>query len=231
MKSQSKICALTVLLTLLFFVFASSCKDDDNDDKKENEHLIKPYSCPHLPILDYQGHTYGTVLIGNQCWLSENLRYLPNIVFEEDSGLIAEPQYAVYNYTGSSLAEAKATSNYNTYGVMYNWAAALTACPPEFRLPSEEDFNTLLSNVGTDPYNALIPGGSSNFSALLGGWRSNTGTFDNMGNFGIFLSTTDIDNFFVSSLQFGSYNKEVEISPSRKDFMFYVRCLTDIPVE
>ncbi|MGI6410801.1 MAG: FISUMP domain-containing protein [Bacteroidales bacterium] len=79
------------------------------------------------------GNAYKTVKIGNQIWLAENLKYLPSVV---GPGTESEstPYYYVYGYNGTNVTDAKATSNYATYGVLYNWTAAMDACPDGWHL-------------------------------------------------------------------------------------------------
>ena len=42
----------------------------------------------------------------------------------------------MYDYQGTDVNAAKGTSNYKTYGVLYNWEAAKSACPAGWHLPS-----------------------------------------------------------------------------------------------
>ena len=41
------------------------------------------------------------------------------------------------NDEGTVVGDAKATSNYTTYGVLYNWRASLLACPSGWHLPTD----------------------------------------------------------------------------------------------
>lgn len=96
------------------------------------------------------GNVYRTVQIGNQCWLAENLRHLPAVcpatTTPDGSAL-----YYVYDYQGGSLSAAKAAANYRNYGVLYNWSAALTACPARWHLPSDAEWSQLTDFViGSD---------------------------------------------------------------------------------
>lgn len=97
------------------------------------------------------GNTYKTVKIGDQVWLAENLAYLPSITYADQWGSPTEPQYAVYNYTPPHSTEtvehAKASEYYHNYGVLYNWASALTACPPGWHLPTKDEWSELVDYV------------------------------------------------------------------------------------
>jgi uncharacterized protein (TIGR02145 family) len=85
---------------------------------------------------------YNWLRIGNQVWMTENLAYLPSVSPPSlNSQTIA--YYYVYDYTGTSVSEAKATSNYATYGVLYNYVAALESCPSGWHLPSDTEWTEL----------------------------------------------------------------------------------------
>jgi hypothetical protein len=92
----------------------------------------------------HEGFDYETVQIGDQCWFSENCRYLPE-VSPSNEGSETEPYYYVYDYQGTDVAAAKATSNYETYGVLYNWPAVMTEgiCPSGWHIPSDGEFTEL----------------------------------------------------------------------------------------
>jgi len=107
------------------------------------------------------GNTYNTVLIGQQCWMTENLAYLP-VVNPPNSGNNVNPYYYVYDYQGTDVVIAKASSNYLTYGVLYNWPAAMAGqgssnsvpsgvqgvCPIGWHLPSDEEWKVLEMYLG-----------------------------------------------------------------------------------
>ncbi|MCF8357221.1 MAG: hypothetical protein K9H26_00585 [Prolixibacteraceae bacterium] len=88
------------------------------------------------------GHTYKTVTIGAQTWMAENLAYLP-AVSPSNEGSTTEPNYYVYDYEGSSVSAAKATDNYNIYGVLYDWQAAMEVCPAGWHLPEDDEWTQL----------------------------------------------------------------------------------------
>jgi len=110
------------------------------------------------------GKIYKTVKIGNQWWMAENLAWLP-AVSPASAGSTTEKYYYVYGYNGSDVTAAKATSNFATYGVLYNWPAAMNgaasssanpsgiqgACPQGWHIPSDGEwtvFSDYLINNG-----------------------------------------------------------------------------------
>jgi uncharacterized protein (TIGR02145 family) len=104
---------------------------------------------------------YNVVKIGNQFWMAENLKYLPAVSPSTTASGVS-PRYYVYGYNGTDVAAAKSTSNYQTYGALYNWIAASNntdpfvypepviqgACPDGWRLPSYHDFEILAGSLG-----------------------------------------------------------------------------------
>ena len=116
---------------------------------------------------------YQTVTIGDQVWMAENLAYLPAVSPSSASSSF-QPYYYVYDYEGTNVSEAKATNNYSTYGVLYNWGATSEACPTGWHLPSEDEWQELeiylgmseseLDNIG---YRGTKQG--TNLKAM-GGW-------------------------------------------------------------
>lgn len=102
------------------------------------------------------GNTYKTIKIGNQTWMAENLKYLENGVSGPEDGSINEPTkpyYYVYGYDGTDVEAAKATDNYETYGVLYNKPAATTACPEGWHLPSSGEWDELENYLINNGYN------------------------------------------------------------------------------
>ena len=171
-------------------------------------------------IDDRDGHIYQWVQIGDQAWMAENLAYLPS-VSPPTEGSLTDPLYYVYDYSGTIVAEAKATENYNTYGVLYNWPAAMNGaqssntnpsgiqgvCPSGWHLPSNNEWEELINYLGGSEIaggkmkeEGLLHWGSPNtgatnesgFTGLPGGVRSTNGTWNGtLGYSGIFWSGTE----------------------------------------
>ncbi|HLW09227.1 MAG TPA: SUMF1/EgtB/PvdO family nonheme iron enzyme, partial [Fermentimonas sp.] len=93
------------------------------------------------------GNVYPTVTIGNQVWMAENLKYLPQVVGPATASETAPYNY-VYDYNGTDVEAAKATENYSDYGVLYNWQAATEACPTGWHLPSDDEWRELTDFIG-----------------------------------------------------------------------------------
>src|SRR5690554_1847166 len=93
------------------------------------------------------GNEYNWVQIGDQVWMVENLKYLPSVV-GPGTGSQTTPHYYVYGYDGTNVADAKATDNYATYGVLYNWTTAMNACPDGWHLPSDAEWTELTDYLG-----------------------------------------------------------------------------------
>ena len=156
--------------------------------------------------IEHEGYNYSTVQIGDQCWFSENCRYLPSVsAFNASS--TTEPYYYVYDYQGADVAEAKATANYATYGVLYNWPAVMTSgiCPSGWHMPSDGEFTQLtdflggesvaggkMKEAGYDHWSSANIGAtnSSGWTGLPGGYRY-SGGFDNLGVNGLWWSASE----------------------------------------
>ena len=139
-----------------------------------------------VTFVSHESYDYSTVQIGEQCWFSENCRYLPE-VSPSSEGNTTDPYYYVYGYEGTDVASAMSTSNYATYGVLYNWPAVMTEgiCPSGWHIPSDEEFTQLTDFLGGES----VAGGkmkddvqwngsnSSGWTGLPGGYRY-SGGFD-----------------------------------------------------
>lgn len=204
-------------------------------------------------VTDYHGNVYQTVVIGNQCWMQENLKYLPSVV-PGTTGSTTVPYYYVHGYNGTDISVAKSTSNYSTYGVLYNWAAAMDACPTGWSLPTDSDFQKLytvlgmsLSETNNTGYIGTNEGSkistnatlwhndaitlnpefsSSGFNNLPSGYRRYTGTFNDLGGNGDFWTSTELSGNAMIHGATRGLTKAFR-SESAKTQGFSVRCIKD----
>jgi uncharacterized protein (TIGR02145 family)/prepilin-type N-terminal cleavage/methylation domain-containing protein len=120
--------------------------------------LPSAWACGDNIIDSRDSKSYATVLIGGQCWMKENLAYLPVVHSYSQfatQGSSSLPGYSVTGYDGSDVPTAKATSNFTTYGVLYNgYAIGQTGinaiCPTGWHVPSEVEWTTLATSLGGD---------------------------------------------------------------------------------
>lgn len=136
-------------------------------------------------ILDYDNNEYKTVLIGTQVWMAENLKTThyddgTEITLIEDNTAWEALYYTdtAYCYYNNS------TTNADTYGALYTWAAAMNgagtssanpsgvqgACPAGWHLPSDEEWKQLEMYLGMSPTDADNHGyrGTNEGSKLAG---------------------------------------------------------------
>lgn len=118
--------------------------------------------------IDPDGKNYKIVQIGDQVWMAENLAWLPS-VSSPKQGSNTAPYYYVYGYQGNNVAAAKATDNYKIYGVLYNWTAALQACPSGWHLPGDTEWTQLENYLADKGYNydGTIGGGGNKIGKSL----------------------------------------------------------------
>ncbi|HPM38997.1 MAG TPA: fibrobacter succinogenes major paralogous domain-containing protein, partial [Candidatus Pacearchaeota archaeon] len=202
---------------------------DEQENKQEDE-----TSGDSSFIDSRDGQGYSIVKIGNQTWMGENLRYLPS-VSGPGSGSKYSPFYYVNGYTGTNVLEAKKTYNYNEYGVLYNYSAALTACPSGWHLPSDQEWYELEKHLssGSCQYNRYgewdcAPAGSilkeSKFRALMAASRDPNGNFYNLGANTSFWSSSR----YLSDALYRKINineNRIYRDPASLDYGFSVRCI------
>jgi uncharacterized protein (TIGR02145 family) len=167
------------------------------------------------------GKIYRWIKIGKQLWMADNL-----------------------NYTASSGSWAfdDSISNSYKYGRLYNWNAALTACPDGWHLPSDAEWAELtrflkgadtIGNIlkSNDPdfwkRSKFILTNKSGFSALPGGGRYVNGSYSIAGETAYFWTTTSTSE--ISAIcRYLSYNKYyLGRINKNKEHAFSCRCLKD----
>ncbi len=147
----------------------------------------------------YEGQTYNTVQIGDQCWLKENLNVGTRIDINQnstDNGVIEKSCYD------------DDEGNCDEYGGFYSWDEAMQydttggsrgICPPGWHIPTRVELTTLKNTVFSSG-NALkeIGQGSglgsgtntSGFSALLAGYRHFNSSYSELNINGHFWSSS-----------------------------------------
>jgi len=181
--------------------------------------------------------------------MAENLAYLPS-VYPTDSGSYTEPRYYVYDYTGSNATDAKQNENYTSFGVLYNWPAAITASPPGWHLSSDEEWKQLELFLGLSEEQVVATGWRGNEEGFLlkatTGWNSNGSGTDSLGFTalpgGLRSTGKAFDKLQISGYWWNSTDKSSNEAWYRvlwwsngsicryfidKDYGFSVRCIKD----
>jgi len=162
--------------------------------------------------------TYRTVKIGNLTWMAQNLNF----------------------QTENSWCYDNNSANCEKYGRLYTWNAAMNACPAGWRLPNDEDWNALVSAVGSNAGTKLksqtgwntgsghIPGTDEfGFSALPGGYRRTDGSFNDVGHWGFWWSATELDASSARNRHMGWRRDGVYSGWDGKSGGISLRCVRD----
>ena len=197
-------------------------------------------------VTDIDGNVYNTVTIGTQTWLRENLKVtkytdgtaIPNVTDNAAWSAATTAAYCDYSNTPSVSA---------TYGRLYNWFVVASTnpkkvCPAGWHVPSDTEWSTLITYLGgevvaggalkeTGTTHWLTPNtgatNSTGFTALPGGYRSETGTFGLLGNSGYWWSATQGGDTFAWD-RYMYYNSGNAVRGDMdKNGGFSVRCIKD----
>jgi uncharacterized protein (TIGR02145 family) len=215
--------------------------------------------CP-ATVTDIDGNVYNTVLIGEQCWMKENLKTttykngtaIPNVTDINAWSNLTTGAYVWYDNDISWKEK---------YGALYNWFTAVDPnglCPTGWHVPTHNEWTDLTDYIGgvSAPHgnelkscrqvNSPLGGGcntsehprwdsdNSNWgtddyglSCLPGGLRIYDGTFNYIGEYGEWWSTTvyGAPTAWLRALNNTAGNIYVYINQRRTGMS--VRCLRD----
>jgi len=207
-------------------------------------------------VTDKDGNIYQTVTIGTQTWMVENLKTttfndgtpIPLVSSDNDWSNLSTPGYSWYNNDEASYK--------NTYGALYNWDAVNTGklAPKGWHVATDAEWRMLeryvkthvgpsgtiakalaaTSNWSTFPDAGTIGSDltindSSGFSGIPGGYRHAEGTFNLIGIFGHWWTSTEATNDTEKAwLHYMTYDySNVYTYYYDKSFGFSVRCVMD----
>ena len=137
-------------------------------------------------VTDYDGNTYQTVKLGNQCWMRENLRTTHYADGTEIAMGDNKPSYTTpYRYCPNGDK-----NNVPTYGYIYNWAAVMGGgassnsvpsnvqgiCPNGWHVPSNAELNNMLDYVASQPQYQCDGNSKKTAKALAStiGWKESS---------------------------------------------------------
>jgi len=185
--------------------------------------------------IGHENYAYSTVLIGEQCWFSENCRYLPEVSPSIENS-DTEPYYYVYGYEDSHVFVAQATTNYETYGVLYNRPAVMAEgiCPTGWHIPSDGEFTELTDFLGGESVagvkmkdDVLWNGtNSSGWTGLPGGYGNISNGFQSIGIQGYWWSASGSGSHSWSRLMRSGFDS-VSRNYISRGYGFSARCVRD----
>lgn len=183
--------------------------------------------CPEAITISYEGQTYNTVKIGDQCWLKENL----NLNTENSRTYNDDP------------------ANGQLYGRLYSWEDANAVCPPGWHLPTFDDWCTLVQHVdasatcaqevevGIDAGFKLKASGGwldgqsgsdqFGFRAQPAGYFSDGGSFEDLGRNTRFWSSTEAADGSGSFWSMNTQTTKIVNGKTEKGGLLSVRCIKD----
>ena len=147
----------------------------DSDSAILTLHPAANHTCGDLLIDVRDNQEYATILLGNRCWMAENLNYGTHI---------AGTSYQMDNCLPEKYCYNEATTNCTNFGGIYQWDELMDyqeadtvqgLCPPGWHVPTETQWQELIAafqdaaHAGT----ALKDSGISGFDALLKGFFVN----------------------------------------------------------
>ena len=174
------------------------------------------------------GKKYKTTIIGPQKWMAQNLNY------ETKSSLCYQ------NHVYSDLS--------STYGRLYSFEDAQTACPTGYHLPTKEDFDTLYyfgaqshspNNLITTYYTKDLNNKKRydrfGFSATYAGYATDSTHFDGYydkdakypSGYAIYWSSYINSENEATVLKLSSYDPSLYITTTQSDKYYSIRCIND----
>ncbi|HEQ99299.1 MAG TPA: hypothetical protein ENO22_08180 [candidate division Zixibacteria bacterium] len=243
-------CNISDAIVIINYVFTDGYLPCDPDEDGS------PDCDPDCPlIMDVDGNLYQTILIGEQCWMAENLKVthyrngdpLPNVTDAGAWNGLTSGAYCDYNNDDGQV---------EVYGRLYNWYALIDSrniAPEGWHLPTDAEWKQLemflgmsqadadatgwrgtdeggkLKEAGMVHWNSPNTGATneSGFTALPGGYRVNTGAFLNMGTYAYLWSSTESGAYTVWGRLLSSGVATIYRYADSKAAGFSVRCIRD----
>lgn len=154
------------------------------------------------------GHVYKTVTIGSQTWYAENVKF--NVAnswcFKDDSTYCKK------------------------YGKLYNYESAKEACPSGWRVPTKDEWDTLISSAGGPdlaPANLSLYRPAFGFNALYGGRRHSSGEYFYLDQFGFYWTSTEVDKYNAWVITLNPNLKTLKINSYDKWAGYSLRCIKE----
>ena len=180
-------------------------------------------------VTDIEGNKYKTIVIGNQVWMTENLKtkklndgtLIPNISDMTEWVRTTKPAFSWYEND---------ISNKSIYGGLYNWQAVNTGklCPEGWRVPSDTDWTALFEYLGGTEI-AFTKLDKIDFSPVYNGYRYGyywgSGIFYEKGINGYWWTSTKATDTHIWSRTISIKNRKIYRSYFTSNNGFSIRCV------
>jgi len=193
-------------------------------------------------VADIDGNIYRTVVIGTQEWMAENLR---TTLLNDGTPVSFVPDASAWNSTAFTYPGYCWYNNDSvSYGALYNWYSVSSGklCPAGWHVPSDEEWNVMVDYLGGKD----VAGGKlkekglshwfspnagatneSGFTALPGGYRYSIGSFNGIGRFGYWWTSTSLFETEAVYRSMSNNYPNIDRSSSSKKTGMSVRCVKD----
>lgn len=173
------------------------------------EDVAQTIGKPGTNIIDVEGNSYKTVIIGKQIWMGENLKVSKYSDGTEIQNITDNTQWSKL-ITGAWCYYNNDATNNSKYGKLYNWYAVANGnknvCPTGWHVPTDAEWTVLIDylggfnvaaskmkEVGTSKWfspNADATN-TSMFTGIPGGTRFDNGYFFFIGRDGLWWSSSE----------------------------------------
>lgn len=217
---------IAVFIGVTFFRISQLKKDRDNIESTipkeyqnpvidylegENEVKIEKIEAPKsvtTMVDERDGQRYKTVIIGDQIWLAENMRFKMR----------------------DASCYDRLVKNCEELGYLYTWSDAQLICPQSWRLPNDEDWNKLYKNLGRTPltaFRALAEENDQSFNAKFAGWQNSLAQFKNEGSKAYFWSASSVDKEYAHYYMLDKSSQMFMRTNAPKKVKLSCRCVKD----
>lgn len=180
-------------------------------------------------LSDIDGNQYKTTMIGDQVWMTENLRVTkfndgtPIPMVQDEKEWVRTPS-AAYSWYDNNV------SSKTNYGGLYNWYSVETGklCPQGWAVPTDQEWTELFNNLvnGWEGIEALE---SLGFTLTFGGYRYGyywgSGIYYEEGSSGYWWTSTPNTDTHIWTRTVSLQNSKLYRSFFEKNNGFSVRCI------
>jgi len=210
--------------------------------------------CPGMPQVVYEGVTYHTVQVFNQCWMKENLNAGVRIGGTENSSDNGIIEKYCYGDVEDSCATLGAFYQWNEMMAYATLPGSRGICPPGWRIPTDDDWK-ILEGVSDSLYKVGDPAWDSSgvrgvtagftlkspahwenegngsdiygFTVPPSGYRDSWGYIFGYGHAASYWCADQLDAVNAWSRGFGCHGREVSRFDMEKVSGYSVRCIRD----